>query len=57
MEVFTEPKSELSRSQVVTIIATVSGVSFLNSMQSGLLTVALPRIAMEVGLEENLLLW
>ncbi|KAK7757548.1 hypothetical protein SLS62_000563 [Diatrype stigma] len=41
----------------VLVIATLTGVSFLNTMGSGILTVALPQIAREVGLDETLLLW
>lgn len=39
------------------IVLTLAGVSFLNTLGSGLLTVALPRIAEDIGLAENLLLW
>lgn len=48
---------KLSRSRSTLIIVTLAGVSFLNTLGSGLLTTALPRIAQDIGLQENLLLW
>ena len=48
---------KLSRLRSTLIIITLAGVSFLNTMGSGLLTVALPRIATDIGLQESLLLW
>ena len=48
---------ELSRCKSTLIVLTLAGVSFLNTLGSGLLTVALPRIAKDIGLAENLLLW
>lgn len=61
----TEPPSEhttkkphnLSRLRSSTIIFNLAGVSFLNTLGSGLLTIALPRISQDIGLEEHLLLW
>lgn len=47
----------ISRSRATVIITILTGVSFLNTMGSGLLTVGLPRIASDLGLPENLLLW
>ncbi|KAL8723979.1 MAG: hypothetical protein Q9181_007041 [Wetmoreana brouardii] len=47
----------LSRLKSTLIIITLAGMSFLNTLGSGLLTTALPRIARDIGLEENLLLW
>lgn len=38
------------------MIVTLSGISFLNTMGSGILIAALPRIAHDVGLEKNLIL-
>lgn len=38
------------------MIVTLSGISFLNTMGSGILIAALPRIAKDVGLEKNLIL-
>ena len=48
---------KLSRLRSTLIIITLAGMSFLNTMGSGLLTVALPRIANDIGLQESLLLW
>ncbi|CAO1606243.1 hypothetical protein XANCAGTX0491_009744 [Xanthoria calcicola] len=61
----TEPPSEhttkkphdLSRLRSSAIIFNLAGVSFLNTLGSGLLTIALPRISQDIGLEEHLLLW
>lgn len=41
----------------VTVIATLAGINFLNTMGSGVLIAALPRIAQEVGLSQSLILW
>jgi MFS family permease len=49
--------SSLTRTQACLIVVTVAGVSFLNTLGSGLLTVSLPRIATDLGLAPNLLLW
>ena len=48
---------QISRSRASVIIFLLTGVSFLNTMGSGILTVALPTIARDIGLSENLLLW
>lgn len=48
---------KLSRLRSTLIIMNLAGVSFLNTLGSGLLTVALPRIANDIGLQESLLLW
>ena len=41
----------------ITIIVTLAGISFLNTIGSGVLVSALPRIADDIGLAEGLLLW
>ena len=41
----------------VTIIVALAGINFLNTMGSGILISALPRIAKDIGLSEALLLW
>lgn len=46
----------VSKARGVTMIVTLSGISFLNTMGSGILIAALPRIASDVGLEKNLIL-
>ena len=48
---------QISRSRAFVIIFLLTGVSFLNTMGSGILTVALPTIARDIGLSQNLLLW
>ncbi|KAM0355036.1 hypothetical protein ACHAPU_000886 [Fusarium lateritium] len=47
----------ISRTRGVIVIVTLAGISFLNTMGSGILIAALPKIASEVGLSENLILW
>ena len=47
----------LPKSRAVIVIATLSGVSLLSSVSTGILTIGLPRMAIDVGLEEHLLLW
>ncbi|KAJ6445037.1 integral membrane protein [Purpureocillium lavendulum] len=47
----------ISKWRGITVIVTLAGVSFLNTMGSGILIAALPRIADEVGLSEALILW
>lgn len=51
------PLNGLSRMKSVTIIVTLAGISFLNTMGSGVLISALPRIADDIGLEDGFLLW
>jgi MFS family permease len=57
-----DPDSEghnnaISLAQSVVIVAVLSGVSFLNTMGSGILTVALPRISKDLDLEDSLFFW
>lgn len=47
----------LSYARSSAIIITVAGINFLNTLGSGLLTVALPTIAKELHLAQELLLW
>jgi hypothetical protein len=49
--------STLSKTRSSGIIITVACVSFLNTLGSGLLTVALPQIAKDLALPSELLLW
>ncbi|KAK7422660.1 hypothetical protein QQX98_001448 [Neonectria punicea] len=46
-----------SKPRRVAVIATLASISFLNTMGSGILIAALPRIADELGLTESLILW
>lgn len=50
----TQPK--MSKARGVVMIATLSAISFLNTMGSGILIAALPRIADDVGLDKSLIL-
>ena len=47
----------MSRARAITLVAAIAGVTFLNALGSGLLTVALPGIARDLHLANNLLLW
>ncbi|KAF6836770.1 integral membrane protein [Colletotrichum musicola] len=51
------PARNVSKAKGVTVIITLAGVNFLNTMGSGILIAALPRIASDVGLSEGLSLW
>lgn len=51
------PIGSQSRIQKISVIVTLAGISFLNTMGSGVLISALPRIAEDVGLAEGFLLW
>ncbi|OLN85739.1 putative MFS-type transporter C1683.03c-like protein 1 [Colletotrichum chlorophyti] len=51
------PLRNVSVTKGVTVIVTLAGINFLNTMGSGILIAALPRIAQDVGLSENLMLW
>lgn len=48
---------ELPKTKAITIIMTLAGISFLNTMGSGVLISALPRIADDVNLAQGFLLW
>lgn len=54
LDASTQPK--MSKARGVAMIATLSGISFLNTMGSGILIAALPRIADDVGLDKSLIL-
>lgn len=47
----------LSRLRAITLIATLTGITFVGSMSGGLLTIGLPWIAADLNLPDNLLLW
>ncbi|OJD27573.1 hypothetical protein ACJ73_01031 [Blastomyces percursus] len=47
----------MSKAKAVTVIITLAGVSFLNTMGSGILIASLPRIAKDVGIPEAPILW
>lgn len=50
-------ENDVSRTRMAVVIATVAGMTLVNSLLTGVLTVGLPSIAQDVGLKENLLLW
>ncbi|KAL3468992.1 major facilitator superfamily domain-containing protein [Aspergillus californicus] len=51
------PDHPLSQAQAITAVIALTGVSFLNTMGSGILTVALPRMAEDLHLNHEILLW
>lgn len=51
------PKGRPAKLKAITVIVTLAGMSFLNTMGSGILISALPRIADDVNLDEGFLLW
>lgn len=53
----TDTYSALPLLQTCTIILSLSGAAFCSSMTTGLLTVCLPAIAVDLSLPEHLLLW
>ena len=46
-----------SRAKSALLILAVSSMIFIGSLLTGILTVGLPRIARDIELQENLLLW
>jgi hypothetical protein len=46
-----------SRAKSALLILAISSMMFIGSLLSGILTVGLPRIARDIELQENLLLW
>jgi MFS family permease len=51
------PARKVSKATGVTVIVTLAGISFLNTMGSGILIAALPTMARDVGLPQGLMLW
>jgi hypothetical protein len=47
----------LPHGRSIIVIAALTGINFLSSMSTGLLTVGLPRMAVDVKLPAHLLLW
>lgn len=43
--------------QLANIVLAVSGITFLGSFTTGLLTIGLPQTAQDIGLSEDLILW
>jgi MFS family permease len=50
-------RSQLSLRESISIIMVLAGVNFLNTMGSGILTVALPQISKDLHLQEHSLFW
>ncbi|KAK8080314.1 hypothetical protein PG997_008132 [Apiospora hydei] len=48
---------KISKVRGITVIATLAGISFLNTMGSGILVSAIPQIARDVNLQRGLELW
>lgn len=48
---------ELSKTRAASIIITLTGTTLMSSFSTGLMTVGLPRMAKDVNLPANLLLW
>ena len=47
----------LSKGRTIIVIGQLSLLNFMNSVSNGILTVCLPRIAVDLNLAGNLLLW
>lgn len=43
--------------QLVNVVLSVAGISFLSSFSTGLITIGIPQTAADVGLSDDLLLW
>ncbi|KAK0388333.1 hypothetical protein NLU13_4578 [Sarocladium strictum] len=52
-----EPSRNVNKARAVSVIATLAGISFLNTMGSGILIAATPQLARDVGLSQALYLW
>jgi len=52
-----DPSSDLSNLQTALIYLSLSGPQFISSLSSGLIAVALPRMARDLSLPSSLLLW
>lgn len=52
-----EGPAQISKERTSIVIATLSAVSFLSSLSTGLLTIGLPRMAVDIGLPDYLIAW
>lgn len=52
-----EGPARISKERSIIVIATLSAVSFLSSLSTGLLTIGLPRMAVDIGLQDYLIAW
>lgn len=48
---------DISVWQLANIVLAVSGISFLGSFTTGLVTIGIPQTAVDIGLSEDLILW
>ncbi|KAH9905432.1 major facilitator superfamily domain-containing protein [Xylariomycetidae sp. FL2044] len=48
---------KVSKTRGVAVIVTLAGINFLNTMGSGILIAALPRIASDIDIPDGLILW
>lgn len=48
---------QAKQGHIILIIIVLTGVNFLGSLCNGFITVGLPRIASDLSLSENLILW
>jgi len=53
----TPESAVLEKGRSIIVIFLLTAVMFMNSMSTGFITVGLPRIAADLDLSENLLLW
>lgn len=50
-------KMKVSNARGIAMIVTLAGMNFLNTMGSGILIAALPKIASDINIPEGLILW
>jgi hypothetical protein len=47
----------MSNARCVAVIMTLAGINFLNTMGSGILIAALPRMVVDLSISDGLILW
>jgi hypothetical protein len=53
-----EPENgRLKQGRIIIVIAVLTGLNLLSSLSNGFITVGLPRMASDLGLPQNLLVW
>lgn len=52
-----DSRRDISRGRTVAIIGTLTGITWVGSFSTGLLTVGIPRMASDLKLADSLLLW
>ena len=53
----TEASDTLSKGRTIVLIVTLTGTVFVGSMNTGVMTVTLPRISTDLEISSNLRLW